>query len=323
MAKRDHGGNMDEAIAQYGGTARDWIDLSTGINRVPYPVPNMPEDMWTALPTKSLIETTKSAARKAYGTRAPMLVTAGAQGAIQMLPRHLPMSEMRVLAPTYNEHAASFKNAGWPVKEVATLSDLEGADVAIIVNPNNPDGQIFTRDTVLKLAKTVGHLIVDESFADPYPSHSVAPEAGRDGLIVLRSFGKFYGLAGVRLGFILGAAELIADLQDMAGPWPVAGNALFIGAAALNDASWAKTTITRLQSDVTRCDTIAHAAGWSCVGGSLLFRLYETPDATAAQIALAKSHIWSRIFPYSDRWIRLGLPADEAEFSRLEIALTP
>ncbi len=321
MQKRDHGGNMDAAIAQYGGDPKSWIDLSTGINRVAYPAPVFPDNIWGALPTQSLINETKAAAKLAYKSDAPMLITAGAQGAIQMLPHFLPRGEMRVLAPTYNEHAASFRRAGWRVKEVPTLADLNGADVAVVVNPNNPTGAIFTPNEILNLSKLVGHLIVDESFCDPYPDHSVANLAGQSGLIVLRSFGKFYGLAGVRLGFVLGDKIMIEKLQDMAGPWPVSGPALAIGAQALSDKAWAAKTIARLHDDVTQLDEIAANAGWARKGGSLLFQLYETPDAHLAQDTLAKSQVWSRIFPYSDRWIRLGLPANATELERVKYAL--
>ncbi|MCV2872763.1 threonine-phosphate decarboxylase CobD [Defluviimonas sp. WL0050] len=319
---RDHGGNLDGAIGRFGGGATDWIDLSTGINRVPYPVPNFSHTAWTALPTRSAMEGLRSAAAGAFDTKAAILPVSGAQAAIQMIPRLGLPGRARVLAPTYNEHAAALRSAGWQVEEVTEPAALAGADLAVLVNPNNPDGRHLSPGDVLALSPRVGRLVVDESFADPYPDMSVASQAGQDGMVVLRSFGKFFGLAGLRLGFVLGAEADIAALSDMAGPWPVSGAAIEIGMAALADREWARETTARLMSETARLDALARATGWTCQGGTALFRLYDTGDAKAAQERLAQAHIWSRIFPYSTGWIRLGLPGDEAEWARVADVLT-
>ena len=313
---RDHGGNLDAARASWGGA--DWIDLSTGINRVPYPLPAIPEAAWTALPTQTAFDGFVAAARAAYGTQAALLPVAGAQAAIQLVPRLGRPGRARVLGPTYNEHAAALRAAGWAVDQVATLAQLNGADLAVVVNPNNPDGQSFAPEALRALK--VGRLIVDESFADPTPALSLAAHA-RDSLLVLRSFGKFYGLAGVRLGCVIGGADSIAALAAMAGPWAVSGPALAVGTIALQDRAWAAATTARLTAETQRLDAAAARAGWSLVGGTALFRLYDTPDATAAQDHLARAAIWSRIFPYSTRWLRLGLPGSPAEWARVEAAL--
>ncbi len=315
---RDHGGNIDAAIARFGG--QDWIDLSTGINREPYPVPEIPPQDWTMLPTQAAKSALLAAARETYGTQAPMLATAGAQAAIQMIPHMTTPGCAHVLTPTYNEHAAALRAAGWQVREVQRLEDLAGADLAVVVNPNNPDGQRFAPDALLDLAQDT-RLLVDESFGDMQPEHSLAPKAGAHGLIVLRSFGKFYGLAGLRLGFAIGHAEEIAKLEEMAGPWPVNGAALRIATHALGDRAWAEATIRRLRSEAMQADTLAQAAGWVPLGGTELFRLYDTPDAQSAQDHLARHQIWSRIFPYSKTWLRLGLPGGAQEWARLKDAL--
>lgn len=319
---RDHGGNLDGAMARFGGSRADWIDLSTGINRVPYPIPDLPSHAWTALPTRAEIAELTKVAAHAYRTDAAILPLAGAQAAIQTIPRLLPRGTARVLGPTYNEHAASLRSAGWQVDEATSFNALAGADLAVIVNPNNPDGQIHKPEKLMALAAQVGTLVVDESFADPQPALSVADQAGRvPGLFLLRSFGKFYGLAGLRLGFVLGMTERIAELADMAGPWPISGAAIAIGQHALADADWARATTARLQLEADQIDALAKRAGWELVGGTELFRLYRTPDAQAAQDWLAKSHIWSRIFPWSSDLIRLGLPGTPDEWHRLEAAL--
>ena len=315
---RDHGGNLDWARSRWGGS--DWIDLSTGINRVPYPVGELSAAAWTALPGQGAQARLIEAARSAYRTRAPIVALAGAQAAIQLLPRLTRPSLARVVAPTYNEHAATLGAEGWHVEEVQDLSALASAELAVVVNPNNPDGHFWHPEALLELLPRVGRLVVDESFADPVPELSLAPMAGREGLVVLRSFGKFYGLAGLRLGFALGCEADIAAVQRMAGPWPVPGPALEIGARALGDAGWHHQTTARLSQEVPRMDEIALRFGWQVVGGTHLFRLYDTPDAAAAQDRLARKAIWSRIFPWSPRWIRLGLPGNEAEWQRLKAA---
>lgn len=312
---RDHGGNLDWAREHFGGS--DWIDLSTGINRVPYPVPSLSAQAFTALPTRPAMAALLAAAGQAFGTAAPMVALAGAQAAIQMVPLLRPVGQARVLSPTYNEHAATLRACGWQVEEVPGLEDLAGADLAVVVNPNNPDGRHWPRAALRDLAGKVGLLVVDESFADPMPQESLAAEAGQGGLIVLRSFGKFYGLAGVRLGFALGAEADVARLRELAGPWPVAGPAIEIGTLALRDGPWAQATTARLGGEAARLDAICTRVGWQALGGTPLFRLFNTPDAAEAQAFLARAKIWSRIFPWHRGWIRLGLPGGDAEWARV------
>ncbi|MCB2136500.1 MAG: threonine-phosphate decarboxylase [Rhodobacteraceae bacterium] len=318
---RDHGGDLDAAIAAYGGAAADWIDLSTGINRVPYPVPPLPARSWTALPTRADRASLSAAAAAAYQCQAAVLPVAGAQAAIQMIPRLSAPGSAKVLGPTYNEHTAALKSAGWQVEEVGGLAALRGADLAVLVNPNNPDGRRWPADALMDTARHVGRLVVDESFADPDPADSLACRVGESGILVLRSFGKFYGLAGLRLGFVLGSEKDIAALSDMAGPWPVSGAAIAIGCAALSDRDWADRTRRRLAEDAARLDRLAIGAGWSRVGGTSLFRLYDTGSAAATQDRLARAGIWSRRFPWHERRLRLGLPGAEGEWLRLTAAL--
>ncbi|MDN5001156.1 threonine-phosphate decarboxylase CobD [Bradyrhizobium sp. GCM10027634] len=314
---REHGGNLDLAQQRFGGRAEDWIDLSTGVNRLPYPVGEIDAYHWQALPSRSDIEALHQAARHAYGTSAPIVAMGGAQAAIQLLPQLAPRGLARILAPTYNEYAPVLTAAGWQVEEVRELDGLAGANLAIIVNPNNPDGRRCSPEDLLAILPRVGHLVIDESFVDAVPELSLASEAGRPGLLILRSFGKFYGLAGLRLGFAIGHADDIAKLAAASGPWPVSGAAIAIGCRALRDDAWAKATSARLVRDCARLDEIVQAQGWRLVGGASLFRLYETPDALVAQERLARGQIWSRIFAQNPIWIRLGLPGAEAEWTRL------
>ncbi|RXH22333.1 alpha-ribazole phosphatase [Bradyrhizobium nanningense] len=318
---REHGGNLDLAGQRFGGRAEDWIDLSTGINRLPYPVGRMSARAWSALPSHAEIDALHQAARHAYRTSAPIVALGGAQAAIQLLPQLVPPGRVRILAPTYNEYAGVLSAAGWEVQEAGELDALAGADLAIVVNPNNPDGRNHAPKDLLALLPRVGRLVIDESFADAVPQLSLAPGADRPGLLVLRSFGKFYGLAGVRLGFALGNAADVARLAAASGPWPVSGAAIAIGCRALHDDAWAEATSARLARDCIRLDEMAREQGWRLVGGTALFRLYETPDALAAQEKLAHGYIWSRVFAHNPAWLRLGLPGNEAEWTRLAEAL--
>ncbi|PKP73142.1 MAG: threonine-phosphate decarboxylase [Alphaproteobacteria bacterium HGW-Alphaproteobacteria-6] len=322
---RDHGGDIDRAVARFGGAAADWIDLSTGINRQPYPLPALAAAAWTDLPTAAAMAALTAAAAAAYrapGTAA-ILALAGAQAAIQMIPHLAPPGRARVISPTYNEHAAALAAAGWQVAPATGLAALEGADLAVVVNPNNPDGRCHAPDALIALCRRVGRLVVDESFADAVPDLSLCPRiAEAPGLVVLRSFGKFYGLAGLRLGFALSDGATIATLAQRAGPWPVSGAAIAVGTAALADRDWWQATVTRLAAEVARLDALAARAGWQLLGGTALFRLYRTPGAEAAQDRLARARIWTRRFPWSDDLLRLGLPGNQAEWARLEVALT-
>lgn len=311
---RDHGGNLDTAMATHGGGAADWIDLSTGINRCPYPMPDLSGRAWTDLPTRTDMRRLIGAAQAAWSVQGAIVPLAGAQQAIQLIPRLSRPGVAHVLSPTYNEHAAALVAAGWQVRPVATVAELRGADLAVVVNPNNPDGQAHGPADLLTLLPQVGQLVVDESFADCRPDLSLTQHTGQPGLWVLRSFGKFYGLAGVRLGFAIGAAQAAEQLSALAGPWPVTGAAIEVGCTALADVAWQRETITRLRQDADRMDALCP---WPLLGGTDLFRLYDAKDAAIAQDHLARHRIWSRIFPWSPNVIRLGLPAP-AEWARVE-----
>lgn len=318
----DHGGNLDVAVARFGGRREDWIDLSTGINRQPYPVGELTLRHWSSLPSRAELAKLHDAARSAFATNAPVLALAGAQAAIQVLPRLARPGRARILAPTYNEFAPVLAAAGWQVEEVGYVSALAGADLAVVVNPNNPDGRQRDPTKLMALLSRVSRLVVDESFADAVPGLSLAVQAGRPGLLILRSFGKFYGLAGLRLGFVLGSEADLAAITAMAGPWPVSGAAIEIGRRALLDREWADATRTRLTREAPRLDGLAKDAGWKLIGGAPLFRLYDTGDAAFAQQRLGRAKIWSRIFDGRAGWLRLGLPGGEDEWARLADALS-
>lgn len=308
---RDHGGGVDAACARYGGARSDWLDLSTGINPVPYPIPAISAQAWTDLPDRAAQNALIAAARRFWNVPdgADILAASGASALIAQIPHLQQPGDVIIPVPTYNEHAAAFAAAGWTVHP-------QGPHPArVLVHPNNPDGRLWSdRDT------DAGLVVIDESFCDVCPGDSLVSLGTRPGVVILKSFGKFWGLAGLRLGFAIAVPGTIDHLRDLLGPWPVSGPALAIGAAALTDTGWADATRTRLTHDADRMDTILTQAGARIVGGTSLFRLYDVPDAADWQDRLARHHIWSRIFPYSRTWLRLGLPPANG-WSRLESAL--
>ncbi|RFP91152.1 threonine-phosphate decarboxylase [Rhodobacteraceae bacterium 63075] len=320
-AQRDHGGNLDAALDRYGGAPNAWLDLSTGINPNPYPLPEIPARAWAALPPAQDLSRLCETAANVYGTPARVIAMNGAQGAIQLVPLLRAPGHARVLSPTYNEHAAALRACGWRVDEVQTVEALTGADLAVVVNPNNPDGRRTTSDQLDALADQVGLLVIDESFADPEPALSFAPRLEQDNIVVLRSFGKFYGLAGLRLGFALANGAIADGLAEQAGPWPVSGPAIEIACHAFMDDAWQSQAMEALQNGSTRLDEMANSVGWGLVGGTSLFRTYAAPNAKAAQESLAARRVWSRVFPYSDTWIRLGLAGTDAAWTHLARAM--
>jgi len=314
VAGRDHGGGLDDAVARFGGAREDWIDLSTGINPVPYPRAPLPEAAWTALPDRAAHEALVAAARDFWAVpeAAAILPAPGASALIARIPALAAPGRVHIPAPTYNEHAAAFAAHGWTE---AAEGGEEAPQARVLVHPNNPTGHWYGPGEV-----TAPLTVIDESFADTCPDRSLIGHAGGEGVLVLKSFGKFWGLAGLRLGFAIGPAPLIGKLAGMLGPWPVSGPALAIGAAALRDHGWAAETRRRLGADAARLDALMTGAGAELAGGTALFRLYRVSGAAAWQARLARARIWTRIFPYSDSWIRLGLPAPE-QWQRLEGAL--
>ncbi len=333
--KRDHGGGLDAAMARYGGSRDQWLDLSTGINPVPYPIGDIPPDAWQRLPDEAAMERLLHAARRFWNVpdSASILAAPGASALIRVLSRTLSHSDMPHLTKpdiedrTYNEWAAAFELPDY-------IRYDPGPGIVIRVHPNNPDGRLMDEGLIGSTQLTV----IDESFCDTIPDHSHVARSAAPGVVVVKSFGKFWGLAGLRLGFLIGEPNTLglwdetssilpthgytsASTKEALGPWPVSGPALEIGARALEDHAWADTTRTRLAQDAARLDVLLHPTGAQLIGGTDLFRTYAVPDAAALQDRLAVSHIWTRIFPYSDSWIRFGLPGTEAHWAQLQAAL--
>jgi cobalamin biosynthetic protein CobC len=321
----EHGGNLRAAAARFGRPESEWLDLSTGINPRSYPVPAPAPDAWHRLPQS---EPALAAAAEAFYGAPRMLPVAGTQAAIQALPRLRACAQVIVAAPSYAEHAHRWRQAGHMVREVPfdrLENNVDEADVMVVCNPNNPTGAVVAPEVLLdwaeRLAARGGWLVVDEAFGDTGPANSVARHADRYGLIVLRSIGKFFGLAGLRLGFVAAEKSLLDELAEYIGPWSVSGPAQHIGCAALSDRAWQQATRTQLVQAGERLHGLLAAHGIAATGTDL-FQWWPEAEPEAFATHMAERGIWVRLFTDKARGIRLGLPGDETGWQRLGEALT-
>ena len=319
-----HGGDLAAARKLFPAAPEPWLDLSTGINPRPYPVGPLEADLWHRLPGRDAIQALEVAAACADGAADPGSIVAapGTQALIQLLPRVVPARRVGILGFTYGEHGRAWAAAGAEVTRVETIAALADCDVAVVVNPNNPDGRLLAPEQLLGLGQSPGLLVVDEAFMDVVrPGASLIPALPRRRTIVLRSFGKAYGLAGLRLGFAAASADLVDSIRDALGPWAVSGPAVAIGSAALRDAAWLGGTLERLEQDAAHLDMLLRRAGFTIAGGTALFRLAQSPDAPAWFERLARAGILTRPFAHRPDWLRFGLCGDEAAWDRLAAAL--
>jgi cobalamin biosynthetic protein CobC len=324
-----HGGDLTQAMAEFSGAPDQWLDLSTGINPWPWPIAvNLPSHLWERLPARADEELLLSAARSAYHVpdNVDVVAAAGTQSLIQWLPHLATPGAVAIVGPTYNEHVAAWRAGGHEVGMIGSLSALpDHAKHVVIVNPNNPDGRVATRDELADVAAILqrrgGWLVIDEAFADVDPALSAVNLCAKLPVVILRSFGKFYGLAGLRLGFALAAPLIAQRIAAAIGPWSCSGPALFIGAAALRDELWASRARVALVAQAIKLDKVLSDAGFEIVGGTPLYRLARHADALKWHAALARQQIWCRRFDWSHELLRFGLPPDAAALSRLASAL--
>ena len=321
-----HGGALEVARRLAPRAPVPWIDLSTGVNPHAYPLPPLEPEAWTRLPEPEALAKLEAAAARRYGAAAESVIAGpGSQALIHALAHIVPRGEAGALGRTYGGFAAAFAAAGGRVAEAKRLEDMDRIDVAIVVNPNNPDGRIVPRRDLLalheRLARRGAPLVVDEAFADFDGRESFAAALPARGAVVLRSFGKTYGLAGLRLGFALASPDIGPALRAALGPWPVSGPAIAIGIRALGDSDWLEAMRARLGKDRARLDALLHSAGWRIIGGTRLFRLAAHEDACVAFERLLEAGILVRPFADARTWLRFGMPGDENAWERLTTAL--
>jgi cobalamin biosynthesis protein CobC len=322
-----HGGDLGAARKLFPGAPEPFIDLSTGINPHSYPLPQLPSDAFARLPEPAALDALCAVAAAAYGapSRDHVVAAPGTQILLPLAMTLVTPGRAAVLSPTYGEFARVAALGGYEASEATDIAGLASADLAIVANPNNPDGRLFERDALLHLAGELqrrgGLLIVDEAFMDVAPNGFALDDCTRGNVVVLRSFGKFFGLAGVRLGFAIGAPELIARVATTLGPWPVSGPAIAIGQAALADVAWADAMRRRLSDEMRRLQALLAGAGLEAIGGASLFHLVRTPRAADLFIHLGRAGILVRRFDAQPSWLRFGLPGNEAGWDRLRVAL--
>ena len=329
----EHGGRLHAAATHYGIPLADWLDLSTGINPQPWPVPPIPAVAWLRLPEED--DGLNEIAAAYYGCAAEhLLPLPGSQAGIQLLPRLIAPSEVAMLQPTYAEHPVAWRAAGHRVVELPAAKLLaSSARIIVLIQPNNPSGSIFPVDALLAVAQRQaargGFLLIDEAFIDATPALSLAAHTGQAGLLILRSLGKFFGLAGARVGFLLAPPDLLAAAREALGPWPLSGPARHVSQLALADRPWqaaarqglqaASLRLAALLAALPRLET-CRAEAQPTVAGCALFRWLPHPQAAAWQLQLAQKGILIRYFEQLSA-LRFGLPGDEAQWQRLQQAL--
>jgi cobalamin biosynthetic protein CobC len=324
----EHGGDLTAIRTAFPHAPSPWIDLSTGINPWPYPISRVPSAAWQRLPSRADMDGVRTAAAAYYGvaSAAHVVLAPGSQSLIQWLPRLRGRSRVVIIGPTYSEHARAWVDAGHDVV-MGSAAETVGRDVDVVVvgRPNNPDGRVMSfawlAEAAGRVARRSGWLVVDEAFADVMEAPSVTAVLHSEAVISLRSFGKFFGLAGGRLGAALASGAVRDDLDRALGPWPVAGPMLALAARAFADESWIARARGRTARAAARLDRLAKRARLRLVGGTTLFRLYETPRAAQVFDALATAGIYVRRFDAQPTWLRLGLPPHAEAERRLSAAL--
>jgi len=324
-----HGGDLTDAMTRYGGTSDMWLDLSTGVNPSPWPIPaDLPDVVWQRLPSRAAEDELIAAARDAYAVPddAAIVAAPGTQALIQWLPQLATAGSVAIVGPTYHEHELAWRTAGHALIAIDNLDAIpDDANHVVVVNPNNPDGRVTPQAALVRAAKVLrergGWMVVDEAFADVKPDISAVGLCADWPVIILRSFGKFYGLAGLRLGFAITSPGTAQRISQALGPWACSGPALNIGAIALRDHAWAKSIRSALQHKARELDIVLADAGFRLHGGTSLFRLAQHPRATDIHAALATEHIWCRRFEWAGDLLRFGLPSNEGDLERLARAL--
>jgi cobalamin biosynthetic protein CobC len=324
---RRHGGRIDAARALFPDVPDDWIDLSTGISLRAYPIMAKSGAAHRLLPSPADLATLQRAAAASFGVPDPEAVVAvpGSDLALRLLASLLGGRRVAVVMPGYGGHCAAWDaNLVSPISAERIEAAAEDHDVLLLANPNNPDGRRLAPATLLatagRFARRSGWLIVDEAFADARPEDSLACEP-RENLILLRSFGKFFGLPGIRLGFVIAPPSIRDPLRRLIGDWPVSTAALHIATRAYRDIAWQVHQRRHLARQAARLDRLLIAAGLEVIGGTALFRLTRHAHAERLFVRLAAAGILTRPFAPDSGLLRFGLPNGGRQWARLRKAL--
>lgn len=325
MFGHHHGGALKRAMEAFPEAPTPWLDLSTGINPTPWPIPADLHVAWHRLPEMDEILALEAAAAAAFGVAAARVCAVpGTELALRSLARLDLPRPVHHLWPSYATHGEAVQDSR-AIGLEDIIACLSRGGTVILANPNNPDGRILSSAALMAALQAArragGCLVVDEAYADAHDDVSLLPFlAPNDPVIVLRSFGKFYGLPGLRLGFVVASAPVIARLRSLLGSWPVSAAAVTLGRAAYGDMRWQQQTRRRLRVEAAALDAVLRDRGHAFVGGCPLFRLVIVADADALFRKLARRGILTRPFNYEPRWLRIGL-SGAAHLGRLREAL--
>jgi len=331
-----HGGNLLSVAKEYQSEPAHWLDLSTGVSPFAYPLGTPPVSCWNALPQEN--DGLERQAKKYYDSSCEPLAVAGSQAAIMALPETVTKLLGRcgtIILPGvgYKEHQHawdSFQLNGqkWKLEfftDFPSQQQLDTTDVVLLINPNNPTGSYTHPQKLTALVQQMerrgGYLIVDEAFADATPEYSLLQsDSHSDSLIVLRSVGKFFGLAGARVGFIFANNSVLESVRDSIGPWTVSGPARWAVKQALSDREWQQQNRARLNKHAQRLKTLLSKYLSQQCRGTELFTTVFIPNAEQVHQQLCSQMIYTRLCDEKNA-IRFGLPVSDTEWTRLEIAL--
>lgn len=326
-----HGGRLKKAARDYGIAETDWLDISTGVSPWAYPLSTVPEYCVHRLPEEQ--DGLEAIACHYYGTTS-LLPVAGSQAAIQILPFFLPIQRSAgpVLLPRigYQEHHAAWLASGIALdfyEVTPTAEQIAKCSALLVIQPNNPRGTHVSVSQLkhwqAELADRKAWLIIDEAFCDCQPELSMVTSTIPAYTVILRSLGKFFGLAGLRVGFVLAQPELLQALQERLGPWSVSGPSRYIAMQALEDNAWQIMQRQRLHDAGKtlrqQLSKIAQQLGGN-VSGTPLFCRWEHPQAIQLHEQLCQSAVLTRLTDEQDA-IRFGLPKTDADQERLNDAL--
>ena len=322
-----HGGALDQVRQQFSGAPEPWVDLSTGINPWPYPMPDISPESVEHLPTSRMMHTCQKAMSEAFEVPfSSLLLCPGSELAIRLLPSFLDVTRVAVVSPTYGDHLSTWSNAGVEIVHTNDFTTLcDSIDAIVICNPNNPDGRQWSPGRLEAIRKVMaergGWLIVDEAYADLQPQLSMSAYAGAPGLIILRSFGKFFGLAGLRLGALIAPDAVLETATKILGVWPVSGPALEAGIKAYSDQSWQIEMRIKLQRARQTLEEGLETIGITQVSGTDLFRFVRVQSAHQVWSRLCSQGVYVRRFDWSNDHLRIGLPKTDEAGVRLIAAL--
>lgn len=323
--KIEHGGNLEEAIKVYGGERSEWIDISTGISPFTEPIPELSLEDWQRLPEPSSLSELAYIAQRYYGADQNCVVTSGSQFVINHLPDLLE-GDVGIVEPTYGEYAGAFVRQNRDFTSISSIDDIGDVQSIILANPNNPTGRIFSRNELLNLAAKLsargGYLIVDEAFCDVCDQASMLSGNSIDNLLVLRSFGKFFGLAGARIGFVFAHDEILHQIEQLQGPWAVSGPSMAVAKHVLTSNHIHQDLLKKITNRHIEMVSVLADTGIEIIGGTKLFMLIRHDKAVDLHEHLLTHKILTRKFDYHSKWLRLGLTRNQEEDDRLKDAIS-